>query len=116
MIEVGNFQIYENLEEYCDYCYAGRRAVLFIRNKELIKDCELEGKRYIHIRSLQNEIFSGFCLIQNYQEFMEEIRKEFSANPHIEICLIERDFPDYEIQDVNEFISYLLEQKDKKIE
>lgn len=111
MINQGNFYIYDNLDEFVKHGRAGRRAVLFIRDKKLIEHGELNGRRTIQFERLG----SAFCLILNYQEFMEECRKEIIENSFVQICLIKNDFPEYEIEDANQLITYLLE-KAKTIE
>jgi len=113
MIEIGNFQIYKNLEEYASHGYAGRPSIVYVRNENLISKLELHNYDKIKIRSMFGYIYSPFCLIKNNQEFMEQLRIDYKENPRIEICLIDKDFPDYEIQDMNEFISYILEKREK---
>lgn len=51
-----------------------------------------------------------YKIVKTNQEFMKSIREEFELFPRIKFCVLNDSFSDVEIQDMNDFIDYLLEK------
>lgn len=109
---------FENWFEYQDSIYAGEMNLLYLKSHNSFLDFPIGDRWDYDETHLQMEgSFTRYKIVKDNNSFMQSLREEIYLFPRIKFCILENDFSDIEIQEMNDFISYLLnKEKDKKIE
>jgi len=88
---------------------------LYLKSEKKLAEFPTHSIKEWHYKNgyISTSFISCPCeIVKDNNAFMQSLRKRFSLSPNFSFCVVEGDFSEIEIKEMNEFISYLLKRKD----